>query len=266
MPITTVIYIVFAIGICMLVGMVPLLVCLVLGFDAVGWVDVLLCAVFSAPAISAAAAMYRDHPALNLGNVARSWSQGVAEDKDSDHDRGEHERGPTFPDWIARPYVGPDDDTKVFRAFAAAYAKLFVRSLTAAAIYGVVEFFLLWDAQLLSGGQYAALILPICVIGSTVVVNALLSTLVLAVEFPRAKLLARLRNGLVLCAAGWWWTLLDCAVLALYLWGVTYQPVFVTMLGTGLFGYFVLSNVRRQAAPLFRRMAVTTHGDADHRR
>ncbi|WP_143433395.1 hypothetical protein [Bifidobacterium sp. N5G01] len=247
-PIVDAVYVMLALSVCVLTGCAPLLVVCFLPFpvaETYPWLCVALA--LSAPGIAAAFAIYRDHPVLRPSHFAGVES-GVGKSSSSS--------GEGVPEWVAAPYVEADAGVAVFRPFFAAYAKLWKRSLALSAASGMLLFVLSYDARLLaqvSWGVYAMALA--CAIG-VIALMALMTSLELAVEFPKAKFSALLRNGLLLAVFKLPITLGLAVVVGIYVWGVAHYPLPVLMLMTGLVGYLIWVGARSQSKELRKACAI----------
>ena len=243
--ITNSIAVVLGAGCCSLLGMLPLAAVLIFLRDPQYYPTYLLAAVLSAPGLAALFAIYRDHPGLSSAS-ARTRRQAL----DS-----MTERGHALPDWIAKPYVDSGTVYGFFRAYWRAYKVLALRSWGTWLPLGIVAFALIYDLQLasqISWGQIMLFPILVCLL---LLLQAGLVSLVLLVEYPRARIRKVLINGLLLSVRRWYMLVLSLAVLAGYAWGLMRSPILVALLGTGLIWYLVWAAVRWQADPFFRQMA-----------
>lgn len=94
-----------------------------------------------------------------------------------------------------------------------------------------------------------------CAIG-VIALMALMTSLELAVEFPKAKFSALLRNGLLLAVFKLPITLGLAVVVGIYVWGVAHYPLPVLMLMTGLVGYLIWVGARSQSKELRKACAI----------
>ena len=243
--ITNSIAVVLGAGCCSLLGMLPLAAVLIFLRDPQYYPTYLLAAVLSAPGLAALFAIYRDHPGLSSAS-ARARRQAL----DS-----MTERGHTLPDWIAKPYVDSGTVYGFFRAYWRAYKVLALRSWATWLPLGLIAFALIYDLQIasqLSWGQILFLPILVCLL---LLVQTALVSLVLLVEYPRARIRKVLINGILLSVRRWYMMVLSLAVLAGYVWGLMRSPILVALLATGLIWYLVWAAVRWQADPFFQQMA-----------
>ncbi|MBT1166041.1 hypothetical protein JS539_04485 [Bifidobacterium simiarum] len=240
------IFVLLAVGWCSLIGMLPLVA--VIGFvhDLTAYPLLLAAFALSAPGIAAMFAVFRDQPTLFSRNAAIRAK--VYQD---------HAADPDFPpDWIAAPYVNPNHDASVIRPYFRAYAKVFVRSLAMGVTFGVLAFCALYNMQIfsrLSFGLYVTPTLAVCVV---LLAEAFLISLLLVVEYPKAKYMATLRNALMLSVKRFYMIVISGIVLVAFGYAiVTWGPILFLLLGTGVVGYMLWSSVRWQADVLFTMMA-----------
>ena len=243
--ITNSIAVVLGAGCCSLLGMLPLAAVLIFLRDPQYYPTYLLAAVLSAPGLAALFAIYRDHPGLSSAS-ARARRQAL----DS-----MTERGYALPDWIAKPYVDPGTVCGFFRAYWRAYMVLALRSWGTWLPLGIVAFALIYDLQIasqISWGQIMLFPILVCLL---LLVQTGLVSLVLLVEYPRARIRKVLVNGLLLSVRRWYMLVLSLAVLAGYVWGLMRSPILVALLATGLIWYLIWAAVRWQTDPFFRQMS-----------
>lgn len=243
--ITNSIAVVLGAGCCSLLGMLPLAAVLIFLRDPQYYPTYLLAAVLSAPGLAALFAIYRDHPGLSSAS-ARARRQAL----DS-----MTERGHALPDWIAKPYVDPGTVCGFFRAYWRAYKVLALRSWGTWLPLGIVAFALIYDLQIasqISWGQIMLFPILVCLL---LLVQTGLVSLVLLVEYPRARIRKVLVNGLLLSVRRWYMLVLSLAVLAGYVWGLMRSPILVALLATGLIWYLIWAAVRWQTDPFFRQMS-----------
>lgn len=232
-------------GCCSLLGMLPLVAVLIFLRDPQYFPTYLLAAVLSAPGLAALFAIYRDHPGLSSAS-ARARRQAV----DS-----MTERGQSLPDWIAKSYVDSGTVYGFFSAYWRAYKVLALRSWATLLPLGIIAFALIYDLQIasqLSWGWIMFFPILVCLL---LLAQTALASLVLLVEYPRARIRKVLVNGLLLSVRRWYMLVLSLAVLAGYAWGLMRSPILVALLATGLIWYLVWAAVRWQADPFFRQMA-----------
>lgn len=241
-PIVDAVYVMLALSVCVLMGCASLLVVCFLPFpvaETCPWLCVALA--LSAPGIAAAFAIYRDHPVLRPSHFA-----GM----ESGAEKASYSSGEIVPEWAAAPYVEADSGVAVFRPFFAAYVKLWKRSLALGAVSGTLLFVLSYDARLLAQVSWGIYVMVLaCAIG-VIALMALMTSLELAVEFPKAKFSALLRNGLLLAVFKLPITLGLTVVVGTYMWGVAHYPLPVLVLMTGLVGYLIWVGARSQSKEL----------------
>lgn len=228
-------YVLLAVSLCVTVGFLPLVLLMMVSGDtavpltlAVSW----LCS----PAIGAAFAVFRDHPA-----VAR-WRSETAECRD-------------VPDWMAAPYVRDDAGSAVFMPFVHAWRRLCRRMWAVTAVFAM-----LWLAVALRLGMGAEVLLGALTMPTTVVVLVLsvpayAMAVNLMVEYPRAKIRAVLRNATVLCVRRFGLAIPTLAVLAAYAMGAMVQPMLVVPLCTGLVLFVCRADAHWQCRPLAEALA-----------
>lgn len=241
------IYVLIMSGWCVLVGALPLTLVLLLIHDLQYWPTFVVAAALSAPGIAALFAVFRDHPALFARNAAVRAS--IIDDNADD---------PAFPpDWIAEAYVPVDTMVMVIRPYFRAYAKVFARSLLMGLTFGAAIFLLLYDVQImLQLGRVGAALVPVLLVMVVLLVQSLLLSLVLVVEYPKARYLSLIKGSVLLCVRRFWVTILTAVLLFAYWWGVAENPLMVVVLFTGLIVYIVWASVRWQAQVMMKQMAI----------
>ena len=247
-PIVDAVYVMLALSVCVLAGCVPLLVACFLPLPLVEtypWMCVALA--LSAPGIAAAFAIYRDHPVLrpsHFDGVKSGTEKALSSCEES------------VPEWVAASYVEEGSGVAVFRPFFAAYRKLWKRSLVLGVMAGALLFVLSYDARLLAQVRWGIYVMVLaCAIG-VIALIALMVSLELVVEFPKAKFSALLRNGLLLAVFKLPITLGIAMVMGGYMWGVAHYPLPILMLMTGLVGYLIWVGVRSQSKELRKACVV----------
>jgi uncharacterized membrane protein YesL len=247
-PIVDAVYVMLALSVCVLAGCAPLLVVCFLPFpvaETYPWLCVALA--LSAPGVGAAFAIYRDHPVLRPSHFVGVETGAEKESSSS---------GQGVPEWVAAPYVEESSGVAVFRPFFAAYAKLWKRSLPLGSAFGALLFVLTYDARLLMQVRWGIYVMVLACAIDVIALIALMVSLELAVEFPKAKFSALLRNGLLLAVFKLPITLGIAGVVGGYMWGVAHYPLPILVLMTGLVGYLIWVGARSQSKEL--RRACTT--------
>lgn len=258
LPIVNAIYVLLASSLCALEGCLPLALVwfLVPSFDYYP----LFCvaAALSTPGLAALFAVFRDHPALRPEHsIIRHWLPDTRSNR-ADDPLAEAQFTPV-PDWIASPYVSDDATVAIFRPFACAWRRLALRALSLGAPAAAAIFILLYDIQLLLQVPWGAYLIPLCAVLALLVALSLLVSLMLAVEFPKARWRSLVRNGVLLCVKRLPLALVNLAVCASYVWALSVSPVLVAVLATGLVCYLIYAGARWQMLPMGVALARESH-------
>lgn len=243
-------------SICLIVGMSPLVLALFTINDFGYWPVLLLAAAASTPAIAAIFAVFRDQPVLMTPHSATRigiWNSRGSSRKD-EHVHGEN-AGSALPDWIAAPYICPDTSVFIFGAFCRAYGRLFVRSMAVGLLIWGVEFCLLYDIFVVSKWEWGMALNMALGVCAAMVLQALLVSLILVVEYPKARFFAVVRNGILLSVRRIPVMLIMVVAIVGYAWALSMWMIPVLVFATGLVAYIVWATARWQATLLFERMA-----------
>lgn len=243
--VNTVIVIIEA-SLCLIVGALPLVVVAfaVNNFDY--WALYIVAAALSMPGMAALFAIFRDQPTLLSMNA--SMRTQVWLDNESD---------PDFPpEWIAAPYVYPDASVLFIKSYFKAYARLFKRSLGIGVFYWFLVFCFGYDILIvlqLSGGGFVVPMLVICIL---MALQSMMVSLVLAVEYPKAKYVQLLKNGFLLSVRRIPVLLLTLVALGGYAWALFTWTIPVRVFASGIAAYVVWACANWQASVLFSSMAM----------
>lgn len=243
--VNTVIVIIEA-SLCLIVGALPLVVVAfaVNNFDY--WALYIVAAALSMPGMAALFAIFRDQPTLLSMNA--SMRTQVWLDNESD---------PDFPpEWIAAPYVYPDASVLFIKSYFKAYARLFKRSLGIGVFYWFLVFCFGYDILIvlqLSGGGFVVPMLVICIL---MALQSMMVSLVLAVEYPKAKYVQLLKNGFLLSVRRIPVLLLTLVALGGYAWALFTWTIPVLVFASGIATYVVWACANWQASVLFSSMAM----------
>ena len=243
--VNTVIVIIEA-SLCLIVGALPLVVVAfaVNNFDY--WALYIVAAALSMPGMAALFAIFRDQPTLLSMNA--SMRTQVWLDNESD---------PDFPpEWIAAPYVYPDASVLFIKSYFKAYARLFKRSLGIGVFYWFLVFCFGYDILIvlqLSGGGFVVPMLVICIL---MALQSMMVSLVLAVEYPKAKYVQLLKNGFLLSVRRIPVLLLTLVALGGYAWALFTWTIPVLVFASGIAAYVVWACANWQASVLFSSMAM----------
>lgn len=290
LPLVNAIYVLLASSVCALVGCLPLTLAWFSGLSFDYYPLFCAAAALSAPGLAALFAIFRDHPALRPESFAfrqRETADGAVDGGDvessSSASRGQEtfvpqsesfgsrqremaaqrsEGGSSRPTWIAAPYVEDDVMVAVFRPYLRAWRRVALRALSLSIPSAVLGFVFLYDIRLLVQVPWGAYAIPVCVVLSLLVVAALLVSLMLAVEFPKARWWSLIRNGVLLCVKRLPLAVVNLAVIAAYLFGLSRSPLLVGCLATGLACYLIYAGARWQMMPMAVAMARESHEPA----
>lgn len=233
-------------SLCLIVGALPLVVVAfaVNNFDY--WALYIVAAALSMPGMAALFAIFRDQPTLLSMNA--SMRTQVWLDNESD---------PDFPpEWIATPYVYPDASVLFIKSYFKAYARLFKRSLGIGVFYWFLVFCFGYDILIvlqLSGGGFVVPMLVICIL---MALQSMMVSLVLAVEYPKAKYVQLLKNGFLLSVRRIPVLLLTLVALGGYAWALFTWTIPVLVFASGIAAYVVWACANWQASMLFSSMAM----------
>lgn len=233
-------------SLCLIVGALPLVVVAfaVNNFDY--WALYIVAAALSMPGMAALFAIFRDQPTLLSMNA--SMRTQVWLDNESD---------PDFPpEWIAEPYVYPDASVLFIKSYFKAYARLFKRSLGIGVFYWFLVFCFGYDILIvlqLSGGGFVVPMLVICIL---MALQSMMVSLVLAVEYPKAKYVQLLKNGFLLSVRRIPVLLLTLVALVGYAWALFTWTIPVLVFASGIAAYVVWACANWQASVLFSSMAM----------
>lgn len=233
-------------SLCLIVGALPLVVVAfaVNNFDY--WALYIVTAALSMPGMAALFAIFRDQPTLLSMNA--SMRTQVWLDNESD---------PDFPpEWIAAPYVYPDASVLFIKSYFKAYARLFKRSLGIGVFYWFLVFCFGYDILIvlqLSGGGFVVPMLVICIL---MALQSMMVSLVLAVEYPKAKYVQLLKNGFLLSVRRIPVLLLTLVALGGYAWALFTWTIPVLVFASGIAAYVVWACANWQASVLFSSMAM----------
>lgn len=233
-------------SLCLIVGALPLVVVAfaVNNFDY--WALYIVAAALSMPGMAALFAIFRDQPTLLSMNA--SMRTQVWLDNESD---------PDFPpEWIAAPYVYPDASVLFIKSYFKAYARLFKRSLGIGVFYWFLVFCFGYDILIvlqLSGGGVVVPMLVICIL---MALQSMMVSLVLAVEYPKAKYVQLLKNGFLLSVRRIPVLLLTLVALGGYAWALFTWTIPVLVFASGIAAYVVWACANWQASVLFSSMAM----------
>lgn len=233
-------------SLCLIVGALPLAVVAfaVNNFDY--WALYIVAAALSMPGMAALFAIFRDQPTLLSMNA--SMRTQVWLDNESD---------PDFPpEWIAAPYVYPDASVLFIKSYFKAYARLFKRSLGIGVFYWFLVFCFGYDILIvlqLSGGGFVVPMLVICIL---MALQSMMVSLVLAVEYPKAKYVQLLKNGFLLSVRRIPVLLLTLVALVGYAWALFTWTIPVLVFASGIAAYVVWACANWQASVLFSSMAM----------
>ena len=147
----------------------------------------------------------------------------------------DNESDPDFPpEWIAAPYVYPDASVLFIKSYFKAYARLFKRSLGIGVFYWFLVFCFGYDILIvlqLSGGGFVVPMLVICIL---MALQSMMVSLVLAVEYPKAKYVQLLKNGFLLSVRRIPVLLLTLVALGGYAWALFTWTIPVLVFASGI--------------------------------
>lgn len=233
-------------SLCLIVGALPLVVVAFAVNDFDYWALYIVAAALSMPGIAALFAIFRDQPTLLSMNA--SVRTQVWLDNESD---------PDFPpEWIAAPYVYPDASVMFIKSYFKAYARLFKRSLGIGVFYWFLVFCFGYDILIVLQLSWGGFIVPMLVICILVALQSMMVSLVLAVEYPKAKYVQLLKNGFLLSVRRLPVLLLTLVALGGYAWALFTWTIPVLVFASGIAAYVVWACANWQASVLFSSMAM----------
>ncbi|BDR52390.1 hypothetical protein KIM372_02970 [Bombiscardovia nodaiensis] len=238
------IYVLLIAGWCAIVGTLPMGLVLFFVHDPSYYPLYLLAAWLSAPGLAALFAIFRDQPSLASWNAALRQQLAV-----------EKTQGWQLPEWIAPPYVNPDDTNALIRPYFRAWWHLAWRSWLLALPFGLVAFACIYNAQIAGVLGWGSLAMPIALVLLALLLQASLIALILLVEYPKAHWWPTLKNALILSVRRIYMLPISLLALAGYGWGMTQSPILVSLLATGISWYVIWASARWQANKLFVQMA-----------
>ena len=232
-------------SLCAIVGMLPLVLVAFLINDFNYWPTYVVAAALSMPGLAALFAMFRDQPMLfsaNASTRARVWF--------------EHMGDRNFPpDWIAEPYVRPDTSVAFIKPYFRAYRRVFLRALAVGAAFWALVFCLIYDMFIMVQLSWGAALVPVLVVVAAMALQSMMVALVLVVEYPKAKYLSVLKNGVILAVRRVPVLLLTVVALAGYVWGLFTWSIAVLVFATGIAAYLVWASANWQASLMFEQLA-----------
>lgn len=233
-------------SLCLIVGALPLVVVAFAVNDFDYWALYIVAAALSMPGIAALFAIFRDQPTLLSMNA--SVRTQVWLDNESD---------PDFPpEWIAAPYVYPDASVMFIKSYFKAYARLFKRSLGIGVSYWFLVFCFGYDILIVLQLSWGGFIVPMLVICILMALQSMMVSLVLAVEYPKAKYVQLLKNGFLLSVRRLPVLLLTLVALGGYAWALFTWTIPVLVFASGIAAYVVWACANWQASVLFSSMAM----------
>lgn len=233
-------------SLCLIVGALPLVVVAFAVNDFDYWALYIVAAALSMPGIAALFAIFRDQPTLLSMNA--SVRTQVWLDNESD---------PDFPpEWIAAPYVYPDASVMFIKSYFKAYARLFKRSLGIGVFYWFLVFCFGYDILIVLQLSWGGFIVPMLVICILMALQSMMVSLVLAVEYPKAKYVQLLKNGFLLSVRRLPVLLLTLVALGGYAWALFTWTIPVPVFASGIAAYVVWACANWQASVLFSSMAM----------
>lgn len=233
-------------SLCLIVGALPLVVVAFAVNDFDYWALYIVAAALSMPGIAALFAIFRDQPTLLSMNA--SVRTQVWLDNESD---------PDFPpEWIAAPYVYPNASVMFIKSYFKAYARLFKRSLGIGVFYWFLVFCFGYDILIVLQLSWGGFIVPMLVICILMALQSMMVSLVLAVEYPKAKYVQLLKNGFLLSVRRLPVLLLTLVALGGYAWALFTWTIPVLVFASGIAAYVVWACANWQASVLFSSMAM----------
>lgn len=233
-------------SLCLIVGALPLVVVAFAVNDFDYWALYIVAAALSMPGIAALFAIFRDQPTLLSMNA--SVRTQVWLDNESD---------PDFPpEWIAAPYVYPDASVMFIKSYFKAYARLVKRSLGIGVFYWFLVFCFGYDILIVLQLSWGGFIVPMLVICILMALQSMMVSLVLAVEYPKAKYVQLLKNGFLLSVRRIPVLLLTLVALGGYAWALFTWTIPVLVFASGIAAYVVWACANWQASVLFSSMAM----------
>lgn len=241
--------VILGLGCCALIGMLPLVLVTVFMEGLDYYPAFLMASVLSAPGLAALFAIFRDQPGLASSStrVRIRVAESMA-----------HE-GKELPDWIAPPYVDSSATSGFFTYYFKAYVHLALRSWLTWLPLGCIAFAFLYDLQIASRVSWGGFLRPPILVCLILLVQTALISLVLLVEYPKARIRRILLNALLLSVRRFYMLILALLVLVGYFWGLLKSPILVALLGTGPIWYLIWASARWQAHPFFLQMAKESH-------
>lgn len=235
------VYVLLMAGWCIFVGIIPLIAIWVVVQDVDYYPALTLALVLSSPGIAAGFALFRDQPTL-FGRASKRRVRMFDE-------------GYRPPDWIAGPYVPPDDSAACIRPYFRAFIRLLPRAIAQGAIYGFFIFTFSYSMQIMVKLGFGALMVPMLCVCIVFLIQSLLVSLVLVVEYPHAKWYAIVKNGVLLSARRIYMIVISGIAVVGYFWGMASSPIITGLLFTGVIWYVVWASARWQADVLFEALA-----------
>lgn len=233
-------------SLCLIVGALPLVVVAFAVNDFDYWALYIVAAALSMPGIAALFAIFRDQPTLLSMNASVRTQVWL-----------ENESDPDFPpEWIAAPYVYPDASVMFIKSYFKAYARLFKRSLGIGVFYWFLVFCFGYDILIVLQLSWGGFIVPMLVICILMALQSMMVSLVLAVEYPKAKYVQLLKNGFLLSVRRLPVLLLTLVALGGYAWALFTWTIPVLVFASGIAAYVVWACANWQASVLFSSMAM----------
>ncbi|MBW3093311.1 hypothetical protein KIH79_10350 [Bifidobacterium sp. 82T10] len=176
--------------------------------------------------------------------------------------RGRRGNAAAFPpDWIAMPYVRQDVAVAFFKPYFAAYRALCRRAWAQGCTFAIVAFALGYDILLLAQMPWGVYVVPALAVVLLFVFAAFSISMVLIVEYPKAKYLSVLKNSALLSVRRLYILLITAVALVAYGYALFRWFVPVAVLGTGVLWYLVWGASRWQAQLMFSALARESHDD-----
>lgn len=227
------IYVLLITGVCTVICTTPLALVFLVFRDDLRYYPLLLVAtVLSAPGLSAAFSIFRDHPALFS--------------KDAEERAERLDAGGQRPEWIAEPYVLSDAGVRVIKPYFRSYAKNFARSLIVSFPQMFILFAIFFNIQILGKFVPFAIFVPVIGILSVLAFQSLMLGMILVVEYPKARWLSVIKNAYCLLPKRFFMIFISVIVLAGYILGISYNPILIGLLGTGIALYVIWASARWQ--------------------
>ncbi|KFI47014.1 hypothetical protein [Bifidobacterium biavatii] len=192
----------------------------------------------------------------------RSSSGRSSSGRSSSASRGPHGNTAAFlPDWIAMPYVRQDVAVAFFKPYFAAYRALCLRAWAQGCTFAIVAFALGYDILLLAQMPWGVYVVPALAVVLLFVFAAFSISMVLIVEYPKAKYLSVLKNSALLSVRRLYILLITAVALVAYGYALFRWFVPVAVLGTGVLWYLVWGASRWQAQLMFSALAAESRDD-----